>query len=262
MNRTSAGRPRTVRVARDECDGHVDRTALAEDVTDDLPGERGRVEAPLARQDQRRAGERLAEPDDSGNELGPRDKTGAERREAAGEAARSARAGQLADVDAVVGPVAVGELRQPALQLRDRVRVRSLPRSEDRGGVDEHGRHIACDKNLRATKVELERLERPEATVDGRRSADRDEDAAGALVQRGADQLPVPTVVARSGSFKPETRARPLARAISTTAVSPRMPHSASTGAPSGPVTRPSGARMSPGRGRRASPRRRPRAAA
>ena len=30
------GEVRAVRVARDECDGHVDRTALAEDVTDDL----------------------------------------------------------------------------------------------------------------------------------------------------------------------------------------------------------------------------------
>ena len=190
--RTSAGRCARSASPATTCDGHVERAALAEDVTDDLPGERGRVEAPLAREDERRAGERLAEPDDVGDELRPRDEAGAERRQAAGEPARRARAGQLADVDAVVGPVALGELRQPALQLRDGGRVGSLLRAEDRGCVDEPGRHIACDDDLRAAKVEVERLERPEPAVDGRRSADRDEDAADALVERGADQLARP----------------------------------------------------------------------
>src|SRR6266508_3808255 len=49
---------------------------------------------------------------------------------------------------------------------------------------------------------------------------------------------PVPRVVAATGSFDSPTSARPLARAISTTAVpSGRSPHSACTGSPSGPVT-------------------------
>src|SRR4051812_10458062 len=50
---------------------------------------------------------------------------------------------------------------------------------------------------------------------------------------------PVPRVVARSGSFPPATSVSPLAMAISTTAVpSGSRLHSASTGSPSGPVTR------------------------
>src|SRR4051794_18043972 len=50
---------------------------------------------------------------------------------------------------------------------------------------------------------------------------------------------PVPRVLARSGSFRPDTNASPLARAISTTATPVgSTPHSASTGSPSGPVTR------------------------
>ena len=132
------------------------------------------------------------EPNDGGDELRPRDEAGAERRQAAGEPARGARAGQLTDVDAVVGSVALGELRQAALQLCDGGRVGSFLRAEDRGCVDEPGRHVAGDDDLRAAKVEAERLERPEPAVDGRRSADRDEDAADALVERGADQLARP----------------------------------------------------------------------
>ena len=50
---------------------------------------------------------------------------------------------------------------------------------------------------------------------------------------------PVPRVLARSGSLRPDTNASPLARAISMTAIPPgNTPHSASTGSPSGPVTR------------------------
>src|SRR5438128_3270884 len=50
---------------------------------------------------------------------------------------------------------------------------------------------------------------------------------------------PVPRVLARNGSLRPDTSAKPLARAISMTAIPPgNTPHSASTGSPSGPVTR------------------------
>ena len=88
-------------------------------------------------------------------------------------------------------------------------------------------------------EVEAERLERAEAAVDRRRPADRDDHAAGARVERRADQLPGAgrRRAQRVVRVRP-TSASPLARAISITAVSSRIPHSASTGSPSGPVTR------------------------
>ena len=63
---------------------------------------------------------------------------------------------------------------------------------------------------------------------------------------------PVPRVLARSGSLRPATSASPLACAISTIAMPPgSTPHSASTGSPSGPVTRVRSARSAPRREQR-----------
>ena len=74
---------------------------------------------------------------------------------------------------------------------------------------------------------------------------------------------PVPRVLARSGSLRPDTSAKPLARAISTIAIPPgRTPHSASTGSPRGPVTRATRAnRRAPRATCRACPHRRRRVA-
>ena len=85
-----------------------------------------------------------------------------------------------------------------------------------------------------------ERLDRGEPAVGRRAPADRDEDALEALRARAtAISSPVPRVLARSGSLRPATSASPLARAISMTAMpAGSTPHSASTGSPSGPVTR------------------------
>ena len=204
-----------VRVARDDGGGHSDLADPVEDVTDDLARERGRVEAPLARDDERRAGERLAEPDDLRDELRAGDETGSERRKATGEPARRAGPGQLADVDAVVRAVARGELRQPALELRDCVRIGSLLRAEDRRCVDERRRHVARDDDLRSPEVEVERLERPDPAVHGRRPADRDEDVLDALVESCADQLAGPhgrrgERVVRAGDEGEAARARHL----------------------------------------------------
>ncbi len=180
-----------------------------------MPASEVDVEAPLARDDERRAGERLAEPDDLRDELRPGDETGSERSKATGEPARRAGPGQLADVDAVVRAVALGELRQPALELRDRVRICSLLRAEDRGSVDERRRHVARDDDLRSPEVEVERLERPEPAVHGRRPADRDEDVLDALVESCADQLAGPhgrrgERVVRAGDEGEAARARHL----------------------------------------------------
>ena len=59
------------------------------------------------------------------------------------------------------------------------------------------------------------------------------------LATASAISSPVPAVVAASGSFPsaPPASSSPLARAISTIAVSPTSRHSASTSARSGPVT-------------------------
>ena len=115
----------------------------------------------------------------------------------------------------MVRAVALGELRQPALELRDRVRICSLLRAEDRGCVDERRRHVARDDDLRAPEVEVERLERPEPAVHGRRPADRDEDVLDALVESCADQLAGPhgrrgERVVRAGDEGEAARARHL----------------------------------------------------
>ena len=111
------------------------------------------------------------------------------RREAAREAPGRARAREPRDVDAPRRPVALGQLRQPSSELLDGVGVRALLRAVDARRVDERRRDVACDDDLDAAQVEVERLERAQAAVDRRRPADRDDHLPGSCVEGGPDQL-------------------------------------------------------------------------
>ena len=108
----------------DDRGGDAERARLVEDVADDLSRERGGVEAALAGEDERCAPHRVAQADDVGDERRAGDEPRAVGGEAAGEAARRARAGQRADVDPAGVAVAVGEPLEPSLELRDAPRRR------------------------------------------------------------------------------------------------------------------------------------------
>ena len=80
------------------------------DLTDDLALEGRRVEPPLAGDHDRRTRERFGEADDAGEEIEPGDEAAPEHGDPAAEAASGTRAREGADVDAVLGAVAVGDL--------------------------------------------------------------------------------------------------------------------------------------------------------
>ena len=108
---------------------------------------------------------------DLGDERRPWCKSGADRREAARQTAGGAASREGSHVDTPRG-VSLGELGEPSLELVDGVRIRALLRPEHTRGVDERRRDVAGDDDVRAAEVEVERLERAEAAVDGRRPAD------------------------------------------------------------------------------------------
>ena len=213
-----------------------------EHAADDLPGE-ARSRRGVPRRSRRVAAslERLPSPASSGDDLEARLEVRTERGEPTGEAAGRAAPLEGGHVDAGAPLVHVGEALQAA---RSSATCASLaPFWGPKRAAASRNPIVTSQATVTSSDAErpAERLERPEAAVGrwrcrrrrarprGRRAADRGGDAARRC--RGS--------TARSGSLR-VTSARPLACAISTHGEPRRgsAPYSASTGSPSGPVTR------------------------
>ena len=157
-------------------------------------------------------------------------------------------AGEGGDVDAGLTPVAGRDLDEALAERHDLRRRGALLRPEHGGGVTEACRHVAGDDELDPPQCRRRShgLVRAEAAVGRRGTAAADHDPPCPASRAARRSWPTPAVVARTGSSCRGlgSRARPAARDISTTAVRGSLPfcrsnmrHSASTGAPRGPVT-------------------------
>ena len=237
--------------------------ASTSDVPHHLARERRGVEAALAGEDERRALERVAQADHVGDERRPGDEPPTVRGDASSEASRGTGAGQVADFDP---PARAGSgrreapaaARAPAPPRRRRLSAgrRCAPRRRRSSRRRRRRRRPFRGGRSRAPRARRARRRRSPSRRPPRSRAGRPRRALPARAR------PCRTWLRRAGRCS-ATSASPLARAISITAVSPRTPHSASTGSPSGPVTRARG--VDPpawGRGRRGCLRRRPRAEA
>lgn len=167
-----------IRVADDDKDIHARGLRQLHHATDGLALERLRVEVALAGDHQVGGLDQILEPEPFGNHVESGDKLRSDGREAAGETARRSGAGQIADVDAVIGDERVGEAFEPPLQQFDLLGRRALLFREVGRGADERGRDIARDHNIDAAQARLrsDRAQCAQAAIGGRRSADADDD--------------------------------------------------------------------------------------
>ena len=80
---------------------------------------------------------------------------------------------------------------QPRREPLDRIRIRTLLRSEHASGLLEGGAHVAEHDEPRALNAAgaLDRLDRPGATVGGGAAADAEIDGPGSVGKRGRDEL-------------------------------------------------------------------------
>ena len=203
---------------------------------------------------------RLVEPDLVGDEVEAAHQLAAGRRQPAAEPARRAGALELEHVDAVLVEVHLGEALEAAAQQLDLRGRGALLRREHRGGVEERHPAVAGDDELDALEP-AERVQRPQRgqpAVGGRRAAEADDHPAGAGVERLDDELAGAGGRRRDRIVRrprPPTSSSPDARAISITAVRPSSRH-----ARLDRVAERTGDRASRGwrrRARRACPRRR-----
>ena len=176
-----------------------------------------------------------------GDQVEPGHEPAAEGGQPAGQPAGGTGAVEVGDVDAVLVAVALGEPLEPGREQGDLGRRGALLRGEHGGGVDEPGAHVAGDLEVDGAQPgrAAQRLDRAEPAVGGRRPAEADDDPCGRPARSPGRSARRCRPSSPDGSLPsaPPASARPLARAISITAVRPSSRHAASTGAPSGPVT-------------------------
>ncbi len=216
------------------------RVGGVEDATDDLPVERGLVEFSFAGEHEVNSVERALELEFGRDELEPGHELGSERGEPAREAAGGAGAVDRGHVDPELVAVAQRELCQPLRERAYLLGACALLRREHGGGIEERRPHVACNPNARLERPPPERLDRAEPAVGACRAADPDDHIGRTSLDRARDQLAGAARRRRDrivplGSAR---RASPEASAASTTARPPSSRQPASTGLPSGPVTR------------------------
>ena len=201
-----------------------------------LPVERRRVDLPLAGDHRRTRGQRVLEADRLGDDVEAGHEACAGGRQPTREPARRPGAGQAATST----PNASRRRASPCSRSASTVTspAMRLSAGRTRRRVEEQRPHVARNDDLGAAQRPAERLERAEAAVDCRRAPDADDDAAAAGVECGGDELP--GAVGRRGERVVAPHEDEAARTCHLDDRRPvrEQPPPASTGAPSGPVTR------------------------
>ena len=160
--------------------------------TDHLARQAGPIEPTLSGDDQLGPVERVVEPGRARDDVEAGLETRADRRESAGEPARSAAAFDGAYVATGARFVLLREADEAAPEQCDLRVGRALLRAVDARGVEKGRRDVARDRDVDGRKRPAQRVERAEATVGRGTSTDPDDDPAGPAARGRTDQLARP----------------------------------------------------------------------